>query len=87
MWTKHDRRRYAMGRMDTCIHKARCLDRWVLSLRQPGESEPVIAYGAAKFQLNWTRNVGSPDIEDIQNMRAALLTVSVDEFRTTKCLL
>lgn len=59
LWTHYTQEKYARNRMDTYIHKRKCLDKFVQSLHQKGEDIPVIAMGNANFAPTGPRSTRS----------------------------
>ena len=85
LWEQKTKTKWGQQRFRTYRLKQKCLDKFFASMRGPKRSEnPVIAYGAAKFNPNSKSELSAPTTSLSRKCSNFYPTVMVDEFRTTK---
>lgn len=89
LWEHYTKRKFALLRLDTYIHKRRCLDLFfnLMKVDENGKTlpKPVIAYGAADFDPTGPFERSVPTTALSQACKRHFKVEMVDEFNTTKC--
>ena len=84
LWNHYTKHRCAALRMDNYIHKTKAIDNFLNSLTKPGQKEPIIAYGGAKFAPGGKGEVNVPVKYFYKRCQLRYDTKLVNEYNTTK---
>lgn len=85
LWNHYTQKHWGLLRMDNYIHKRKTLDKFFSSMWKTGEENPIIAYGAAKFNATSKYELSAPTTTLSKRCAEHYPVVFIDEFRTTKC--
>ena len=77
--------KFARAKMDNYIHKNKTVDNFLNKFKIKGEKEPIIAYGAAKFNHTGKNEVAGPTTYLTKKVSKKFKIRYIDEFKTTKC--
>ena len=77
--------KFARAKMDNYIHKNKTIDKFLNKFIIKGEKDPIIAYGAAKFNPTGKGEVAGPTTFLAKKCAKKFKIKFIDEFRTTKC--
>ena len=84
LWNHYTKHRRSALRMDNYIHKTKAIDKFLNSLTKPGQKEPIIAYGGAKFAPGGKGEVSVPVKYFYKRCQLRYETKLVNEYNTTK---
>ena len=83
-WDQLADRKYAMNRMDVYIHRNQCMDQFFQSLQEKDQLEPIIAYGAAKFNSTGIGEQAVPTTFIGKRCQEYYKMVMIDEYKTSQ---